>query len=399
MTNTRWWDLAIAAGIAVCVGLLFANDASAVRLAAGSAILAVFAVLWFAIGRRLVRDHRSNTAYIVALVILSGLATLVHPSLATIQTVVYPVVWLTSGTTRRGVIANIAVALSAGIGYTFSFGFTVPGLGEAAIVVALSLTFSLAMGLWISRIFDTSAERQALIEELRAAQESVAALGRDAGVTSERERLAREIHDTIAQDLTGLVLLTQQGRRLLAAGDIAGAEQQLALLEDSARLALTETRSLVAATSPALLDEGGIAPALERLAQRFSRETGIRVTSTAAVDAALDRATEVVLLRCTQEGLANVRKHSGAASATVDLTATTAGTTLIVSDDGGGFEPNIPAEGIGPGGIGPGGFGLSGMRDRLALLHGSLDVDSSPAGTRLVITLPAVPALSTTEPA
>jgi signal transduction histidine kinase len=336
-----------------------------------------------------VRDHRSSTAYIVALVILSGLATLAHPSLATIQTVVYPVVWLTSGTTRRGVIANIAVALSAGIGYTFSYGFTLPGLGEAAIVVALSLTFSLAMGLWISRIFDTSAERQALVDELRAAQASVAALSRDAGVTSERERLAREIHDTIAQDLTGLVLLTQQGRRLLAAGDLSGAEEQLALLEDSARLALTETRSLVAATSPAVLDDGGIAPALERLAGRFTRETGIQVSTSLSVEVSLDRATEVVLLRCSQEGLANVRKHSGAASARVDLTATTAGTTLVVSDDGGGFDRNAAA----------GGFGLGGMRDRLALLQGALEIETSPAGTRLVVTLPAVGAFSGAEQA
>jgi len=389
MRNTRWWDVAIVAGIAVCVGLLFANDASAARLAAGTAILVVFALLWFAVGRRLLREHRSNTAFTVALVVLSGLATLAHPSLATIQTVVYPVVWLTSGTTRRGVIANIAVALSAGIGYTFSFGFTLPGLGEAAIVVALSLTFSLAMGLWISGIFDTSAERQALVDELRAAQASLAALSRDAGVTSERERLAREIHDTIAQDLTGLVLLTQQGRRLLAAGDVAGAESHLALLEDSARLALTETRSLVAATSPALLDDGGIAPALERLAERFSRETGIRVTAALTVEVALDRATEVVLLRCSQEGLANVRKHSGAASAAVELTATAAGTTLIVSDDGAGFDASVSSTG----------FGLSGMRDRLALLHGALEVETSPAGTRLIVTLPAVGSLRTVEQA
>jgi len=389
MQNTRWWDLAIVAGIAVCIGLLFANDASTERLVAGTAILAVFAVLWFAVGRRLVRDHRSNTAFIVALAILSGLATLAHPSLATIQTVVYPVVWLTSGTIRRGVIANIAVALSTGVGYTFSYGFTLPGLGEAAIVVALSLTFSLAMGLWISRIFDTSAERQALVDELRAAQASVAALSRDAGVTSERERLAREIHDTIAQDLTGLVLLTQQGRRLLAAGDVSGAEEQLALLEDSARLALTETRSLVAATSPAALDDGGIAPALERLAGRFTRETGIQISTSLAVEVSLDRATEVVLLRCSQEGLANVRKHSGAASARVDLTATGSGTTLVVSDDGTGFDPNAAA----------GGFGLGGMRDRLALLQGALEIETSPAGTRLVVTLPAVGALSGAEQA
>ena len=380
MSNTRWWDVAIVAGIAVCVGLLFANDAAEPRLAAGSAILGVLAVLWFAFGRRLLRDHRSNPAFIIALVVLSGLATLAHPALATIQTVVYPIVWLTSGSTRRGIIANVAVALAAGTGYAFSFGITAPGVGEAAIVVALSLTFSLAMGLWISRISDTSAERQALVDELRAAQADVAALSRDAGVTSERERLAREIHDTIAQDLTGLVLLTQQGRRLLANGDVAAAETHLALLEDSARLALTETRSLVAVTSPTALDAGGIAPAIERLGERFERETGIRVATTTEVDVALDRAAEVVLLRCTQEGLANVRKHSAATTASISLVATPSGTTLLVSDDGSGFDIGASSSG----------FGLPGMRERLALLNGSLDIDSGPAGTRLVVTLPAV---------
>ena len=82
-----------------------------------------------------------------------------------------------------------------------------------------------------------------------------------------------------------------------------------------------------------------------------------------------------------------MRKHSGASAATVHLTSTAAGTDLVLTDDGGGFDANARSNG----------FGLGGMRDRLALLRGSLGIESSPAGTRLIITLPAVSALDPVE--
>ena len=379
MTSTRWWDIAVAGATAVSVVLLVANRVEGARLVAALIVLAVYVAAWILIGRSAMCNRTRTRLYVVILVILTGLATFIHPSLATVQTITYPLVWMLLPTLRRAIVGNIAVAIAVGIGYAFSFGLTPDSAGEAAIVVALSLTFSLAMGVWISRIFDVSTERQRLIDELTAAQSSLAALNRDAGVTSERERLAREIHDTIAQDLTGLVLLSQQARRMVAAADLDGADRQLALLEESARLALTETRTLVATSSPPTLDDGGIAPAIERLGARFERETGIAVTVRSDVTASLDRATEVVLLRCTQEGLANIRKHSGAAAATVVLIASDRGTTLEISDDGSGFDLEEPGDG----------YGLSGMRDRLALVDGALDVSSSPAGTRLIITLPA----------
>lgn len=268
MTSARWWDVAVIGGVATTTVILVLNGVGAVdrpRLVGGAIVLALYLVAWFVLGRQLVGDPHAAAArpvdrriipiayreagYIAVIAILAGTAALVHPALAILQAVTYPIVWTLSSSLRRAIVGNAAVALLVGAGYAFSFGFDIDSLTEAAIVVVLSLAFSLAMGFWISRMFDVSAERQRLLDELTAAQHTLAALSRDAGVTSERERLAREIHDTIAQDLTGLVLLTQQARRMLQSDDPDGADLQLALLEDSARLALTETRALVATSS------------------------------------------------------------------------------------------------------------------------------------------------------
>jgi signal transduction histidine kinase len=168
-------------------------------------------------------------------------------------------------------------------------------------------------------------------------------------------------------------MLTQRARRELGDSDT------LALLEDSARAALAETRALVAASAPVGLASGGIKDALDRLADRFSRETGVTVGVEVAEIPPLERDTEVVLLRVAQEGLANIRKHAGAESAVIELTLVHGKPTLAVRDDGAGFDPATPSAG----------FGLGGMRDRLALVGGSLDVASSSAGTTLTATLPA----------
>jgi signal transduction histidine kinase len=239
--------------------------------------------------------------------------------------------------------------------------------------VLLTLTFSIVFGLWITHIATLSEERQALLTELRATQAQLEAVSREAGATSERERLARDIHDTIAQDLTGMVMLAQRARQET---DATARASQLSQLEQSAREALTETRALIADGAPASLD-AGLASAIERIAARFAQETGIAVTVDVD-DRTVDRTTEVVLLRCTQEALANVRKHSGATEATVTL----ARGTLTISDNGTGFDPDAPTTG----------YGLSGMRDRLALAGGNLDVVSGASGTTLTISLARVKA-------
>src|SRR5690606_31207172 len=140
-------------------------------------------------------------------------------------------------------LANIMLALVVGVGFLFSRPLDSIELVEIGFTVLLTLTFSIAFGLWITHIATLSDERQLLLNRLQSAQAALEAASRDAGVTSERERLAREIHDTIAQDLTGMVMLAQRARQET---DATARAAQLAQLEQTAREALTETRALVA---------------------------------------------------------------------------------------------------------------------------------------------------------
>lgn len=375
MHGQRWWHVAVVATAIIVTTVLPYASGSSLRVWGGFAVVAAFVLGWFLIGRHAWRSRPAAIAFTIIIIAVAGMGTAFSPWLATIQIIVFPLVWTISATMRGAILANVGVAVSVGVGQTISTG----DLLQAVIIETISLTFSLSIGFWIHSIERTSLERQRLLDELQAAQSELASLNQAAGVTSERERLAREIHDTIAQDLTGLVLLAQRASRELDAGDTAAASEQLALLEDGARTALAETRALVASTAPPSLDEGGIAAALDRLAQRYERETAIAVTARVDVETALDRDLEVVLLRCAQEGLANVRKHSGASRAAITLVARTSELSLRVSDNGSGFDP---AEKVS-------GYGLSGMRDRLALVGGTLDLETGEDGTTLLVTLPA----------
>lgn len=375
MKLSRWWDLAIAAAVLLCSGILLAGGPTPRDLMLGFGGLLLLIATWLLFGRRAREGDPLAVSFSISMVIVSGLVVAAHPVLAIIQCVAYPAVWMLALTTRRAVLFNVAIALAVGVGFLVSTGSTPADIGQTVLTVAISLGFSLAFGFWISRIAHLSEERRRLLETLTAAQDELAILHRDTGVTSERERMARELHDTIAQTLAGLVLLGQRSRRELAAGTLT--DTTLELLESGARDALAETRSLVAASAPVELN-AGIAAALTRLGERFSRETGIEVTVAAGPEARLDRDTEVVLLRTAQEGLANVRKHAGATTARLELTVDATRATMQVIDDGRGFDPAAAS----------GGFGLTGLRDRIALVGGSVSVDGTPGATTLTARLP-----------
>ena len=380
MISSRWWLVALTAVSATSIALLVFDGAPDSRapvqlLVAGCAILLVYNVIFLGMRRHVAEGNRAALAIGIVTIVFTGSLTALLPSLATMQFFAYPLQWVVAGSRRRGIWLSAVLAVAVGIGFWFSFGSRVEALPMILGTQALSFVFSLVMGLWISHIAELGEKQAKLVAELQATQSELAALHRDAGVTAERSRMSREVHDTVAQSLTGLVLLTQRTQREFEAHQLT--PDTLRALEQSAQDALTETRSLVAASAPVELAHGGLTQALTLLTERFERETRIRVTVHAEVTAPLERDHEVVLLRCAQEGLANVRKHAAASAAQVTLTVDDGAAQLSVTDDGRGFGDDAPT-----------GFGLDGLRDRLALANGTLEVDGTPGATTLTASIP-----------
>ncbi|MGV8912562.1 MAG: sensor histidine kinase [Rhodoglobus sp.] len=375
----RWMSIAVIVTTAVMAVLVVGSGGydSSSRLGAGVA-LGAFVLSWFTLGIRSYSSKIAAVIFLSSIVLIVGAAVSFMPVMATLQSLAYPLIWVIAERTRNAIIGNVALALSVGLGFLINGGFSTEALLYSGTIVALSLLFSLALGLWITQISKLSDQRRDLVHELQSTRAELAAVSRDAGVSSERERLAREIHDTIAQDLTGLVLVAQRARRELDNNHPAAAAEQLELIEDNARAALAEARALVTASAPVGLTGEGITSALERLAERYSRETELTVTVDAGQLSAIARETEVVVLRCAQEALANVRKHASATHVTIAVTADDSTLTISVTDDGIGFDPASAHTG----------FGLEGMSERLTLVNGQLDIDSSGAGTTLRATIP-----------
>jgi len=193
----------------------------------------------------------------------------------------------------------------------------------------------------------------------------------------ERRRLARELHDETGQALTSILL------------GLKGVEE--ALPEDASRTAVAGLRELVVGTlqdvrrlavelRPKALDDFGLVPALERLTINFAEQTGITVDFEAALPERLPGEVETALYRIVQESLTNVVKHARARNVTVVLTRRGTAVTAVVEDDGQGFDPEQTRDD---------GFGLVGMRERLSLLDGRLEIESSPAGgTTIAVEVP-----------
>ena len=383
MQNVRWWDAA-AIAVAAVITALSALDppygpADYVVWAVAGSFLAIHA-LW---GRRCVpvATPATHLAIAITYAVLLAVGTAFEPSFAILQAFLFPFVWSTAPSTRSAIVANLLIAVALVVGYTIRSGLA--GMATGAAVAALSVGFSIALGLWITRIAQYGEERAALLADLQAAQGQLAAMHREAGVTDERGRLAREIHDTIAQSLTGLVMVAQRaGNRLDGVDGEAAASVRgdIELMEQMGREALTEARGLVASLTP-VEPEAGLAEALRRLAASFERETGVAVTVRADA-AGLDRELEVVLLRSAQEALANVRKHAKARTATIEVTVTPAGDEVVLT---------VADDGVGPGDAMPGehGFGLAGIRDRAALVGGSFEFGpGAEGGSRLRVVVP-----------
>ncbi|MEV1023707.1 sensor histidine kinase [Streptomyces sp. NPDC050264] len=249
--------------------------------------------------------------------------------------------------------------------------------GDTAFI-ALGYVVGAGVGLLVHRISEQGEARaQLLTEQLADTQAELAEAHRRQGAADERERLAREIHDTLAQGFASIIVLAEAARSGLDA-EPTRATQQLTSIEQTARENLAEARALVGATPPpGGAVQGSVSATLRRILDRFAEDTGIAVDADLA-DVDCDQQTRIALLRCTQESLANVRKHARASTVVAVLTPGPYGVDLEITDDGRGFDVAAAR-----------GFGLDGMRKRLAELGGELTVTSSLGdGTRILASLP-----------
>ncbi|MFD4183445.1 sensor histidine kinase, partial [Rhodococcus sp. NPDC058514] len=275
------------------------------------------------------------------------------------------------------VITAVAVAASLWHGSTNTVAsFLGPIFGATAAA---------GMAVIYQQLLRDTQQRQRLLDELTrshdellSAQDELAALQREAGAVAERARLARDIHDTLAQGFSSIVLLARAGQR--------GDDQQaiLAQIAETAQDNLGEARRVVGALTPSALEEASLESALGRQLAQLQQHTGIvGVLRVDGDPAPLPMDFDVALLRVAQSALANVRLHSRAAQVRVTLSYDQDEVRLDVVDDGVGFDPGSVTD--------PASFGLRSMRDRLRTLGGSLVVESTPGdGTALAATLPVV---------
>lgn len=390
----RVWHLAFYLLMALTAGalvsqrldLVLAGDPLAL---AALASLAVLVLAYATLGHRATSDHDGadvDTAGVVYLVVLISVTTFVSGAdpLGTVMLfVAYSQIWLLAPDTRVGVWLSVLLTVLVTAALLLRLHGTGENLLATTFQMSLGLAFSLLMGLWLRTVISQGAERVYLLEDLQAAQAELGRTQHAAGVLAERERVSREIHDTLAQGFTSVVMLAQTAAADLDRGATGALAGRLALIEATARDNLAEARALVAASSPAPLHEATLSQALARLAASFTAESGV-VLDTDIDDVALDSGAEVVLLRAAQESLSNVRRHARASHATLALHRGPQVATLTVHDDGVGLGESTPE-----------GFGLRGMRERVSAYGGTVTVtratDETPegGGTQVRVVVPA----------
>lgn len=342
--------------------------------------LAALAVTYVLAGARGLGDRRPMhaAAYLVVLVAACGVVAWANPGLLFVMFLAYTQVWMLVDDWRPGLAWTLLLAASTLTGLVTGLaGGSDNGLSAVADM-GIGVGFSVFMGLFVATLLRQSRQRADLIATLEVTRAELNAVHHEAGVAAERERLAREVHDTLAQGYTSIVVLAQTAQAELAAGHPERVTERLGVVEDVARENLQEARAVVAANSSPALDGTGLVEALRRLADRHARETGVPVrVDLDGCDVRLPRDREVVLLRAAQEALVNVRRHARAGEVTVVLCNTVDDVTLEVTDDGVGFDPAVV------------GIGLTGLARRAAEAGGSSEVVSGAGrGARVAVRIP-----------
>ncbi|MGI8331951.1 sensor histidine kinase [Actinomadura scrupuli] len=386
--------------ISVVVTLLQAMPGGSLPIVLGLAVLAAGWTGWVALVLPAYADRPAPmTVFFTGLTILSALLVIRAPWFGIFAWSGYLYAVRLPGRAKiAGVAATAAVMGTSQLGGLPDL--TLPAIATWAVIVVINMLLAGALTYfaWAGdqqaqrrrRTIDALAEANARLETMMAENTALHARlvtqARAAGVAEERERMAREIHDTLAQGLAGVITQVQAAKQ--ARDRPADQERHLDTAAQLARDSLSEARRSVRALAPEPLENSRLPDALADVAAGWSATSGIVAEITTTGNARpLHPEVEVTLLRAAQEALANVAKHAGATRVGLTLSYMEDVVTLDVRDDGGGFAPALARTGDGDGG-----YGLTAMRQRVRRLAGTLEIESEPGGgTAVCASVPAIP--------
>ncbi|MEM7126830.1 MAG: sensor histidine kinase [Chloroflexota bacterium] len=249
-------------------------------------------------------------------------------------------------------------------------------------MLLLSVIGGVIMAFFIRGIIGQSIQRRKLIEELERTRAELAAAERREGIFQERERLAREIHDTLAQGFISIITHLEASEQNLQDMATQG-HQHLIQAKETARQGLNQARRVVQDLRPEVLEKSPLPRAIERVVQGWSEQSAIRAkVAVTGTHVHLHPEAETTLIRAVQESLANVQKHAQATTARVTLSYMDDAVMLDVYDNGIGLsQASQPTDG--------GGYGLIAMRQRVNQVGGALTIESEPnEGTTVAVELP-----------
>lgn len=324
------------------------------------------------------------TIYVALLVVVVVFLSFVYAGAGALLFVAFPQVWMFTASQRQGVVATAILCVGVAAGQISRWGLAGTEIYGITAQLVTSFVASCMIGLWISKVIEQSELRAELLAELEATRQELNAAEQARGALAERERMAREIHDTLAQGFTSIAMLSEAAQAQLRAEQQApaGLVRSLTAISQTARESLAEARALVTSGVPSDVQGGDLLAALKRLPESLHLDNvRVHIGLPEALPP-LPSTQQVALLRTAQEALNNVRKHSGATAADLmmDLPAgDPASLRLTVTDNGQGFDVEADHQG----------FGLKSMAARLDEIGGRLVVTSEPGATRLVAVIPA----------
>ncbi|MHA7141441.1 sensor histidine kinase [Arthrobacter sp. CAL618] len=368
----KWWHIGFYTALVVVVLVVLNGEPNPTIMAVTLSALGVLAATYPFLTRQQHLGTWRPTAYVILLILVVGFLAFLPGSGAVLLFVAFPQIWMFSSTARAGLISTAAICVAVATGQLVRFGGSPEDLLGIGLQAGLSFLASTMLGLWIYKIIDQSEDRAQLLAELEAARTELQLADQRQGAMAERERMSREIHDTLAQGFTSVVMLSEAALAQLRSTRLDdGAAQDLVARLDAinttARDNLQEARSLIASTGPSQLQGGDLLGALDRLA---SAATSAGCDTSSTLPDALPHLTsnqQIALLRSAQEALTNVRRHASASRSQLKLEHSGSHLVLTVSDDGGGFDPDLDTSG----------YGLKSISARLGEIGGTLSISSA----------------------